>query len=55
MDTLNSLCLAVENAALLEPIGGRQGLPHRLSLYADSVVMFLSPVSSDLLVVQEIL
>ena len=55
MDGLNTMCLVAEHAELLQPIGGRLGLPHRLSLYADDVVVFLSPVSSDLLVFKEIL
>lgn len=55
MDVLNNLILAAENVALLQPIRGRQGLPHRLSLYAYDVVMFLTSVSADLLAIKEIL
>lgn len=53
MDGLNSPILAAENAALLQLIGGRRGLPHRLSLYADDAVVFIAPVSSDLLAINE--
>lgn len=55
MDALNSLLSTVDNAALLQPIGGRRGIPHCLSLYADDVVVFLTPVSSDLHVIKQIL
>lgn len=55
MDALNSMCLAAENATLFHPIGGRLGLPHKLSLYADDAVVFLTPVRSELLAFKEIL
>lgn len=55
MDALNSMILTAEKEALLQPIGGRRGLPHRLSLYADDAVLFLSPVCEDLLAIKEIL
>ena len=55
MDALNSLILVAEKEALLHPIGGRRGLPHRLSFYLDDAVVFLTPVSEDLLAIKEIL
>lgn len=55
MDVLNNLILTAENTALLQLIGGRRGLPHRLSLYADDAVVFLRPVSADFLAIREIL
>lgn len=55
MDILNNLFLAAENAALLHPIVGHQGISHRLSLYVDDAVVFLTPVQEDLLTIKEIL
>lgn len=55
MDVLNNLLAVAESASLLQPIGGRQGIPHRLSLYADDAVVFLSPVATDLHVIKQIL
>lgn len=55
VDVLNNLLAVAEFASLLQPIGGRQGILHRLSLYADGAVVFLSPVATDLHVIKQIL
>ena len=55
MDVLNNLLTAAESASLLHPVGGPRGLLHRLSLYADDVAVFLTPVASDLHAIKQIL
>lgn len=55
MDVLNNLLAAAESASLLHPVGGPQGIPHWLSLYADDAAVFLTPVASDLHAIKMIL
>ncbi|WVZ75824.1 hypothetical protein U9M48_023853 [Paspalum notatum var. saurae] len=54
MDVLNSLVSTSSRENLLLPIHGNHNL-HRLSLYADDVVLFVRPSHSDLRLVKEIL
>lgn len=54
MDVLNSLISRVCQVGLLKPLPVR-GLHHRVSLYADDVVVFLRPVASDLSLIKHIL
>jgi hypothetical protein len=54
MDVLGHLVSKVEDTRLLQPLTTRP-LQHRLSLYADDVVMFLHPRESDIQVMLNIL
>ncbi|GJM85001.1 hypothetical protein PR202_ga00728 [Eleusine coracana subsp. coracana] len=54
MDILNVLIQKASDEGLLQPLA-RRPLQHRVSLYADDVVMFLRPVASDLNLITEIL
>lgn len=54
MDILNAMVQKASENGLLQPLA-RRPLPHRVSLYADDVVMFLRPVESDLHLITEIL
>jgi hypothetical protein len=47
MDVLGHLVSKAEDAGLLLPLATRS-LQHRLSLYADDVVVFLHPRDSDI-------
>jgi hypothetical protein len=54
MDVLNSLVYAASQENLLQPILGGLSL-HRISLYADDMVLFVRPTRSDLHMVKGIL
>lgn len=47
MDILNLMVQKASDENLLQPLPSRH-LPHRISLYADDVVLFLRPVASDI-------
>lgn len=51
MDFLNILLSLAETSSLLQPLGGSRSVPHRLSLYADDMAVFLSLVPLDLLAI----
>jgi hypothetical protein len=53
METLNALFRKVDVASLLQPMGVRQ-IKHRVSLYAYDLIIFISPVASDLSLVNGI-
>ena len=52
-ERFNSMVNLAEERGLLEGLGPR--IRYRTSLYADDVVLFLSPVERDLVVIKEIL
>uniref|UniRef100_A0A0A9DXC7 Uncharacterized protein n=1 Tax=Arundo donax TaxID=35708 RepID=A0A0A9DXC7_ARUDO len=54
MDVLNSVLAKAANDGLLQPLSNRQ-IGHRVSMYADDVVLFLQPVPGDLELVKHIL
>lgn len=54
MGTLNAMIQKASEEGLLQPLA-RRTLQHRVSMYADDVVMFLRPVESDLNIITEIL
>ncbi|WVZ94088.1 hypothetical protein U9M48_040025 [Paspalum notatum var. saurae] len=54
MDVLNSLVSVAGQRNLLQPIHGNHN-PHRISLYADDVVLFVRPTIDDLQMVKELL
>jgi hypothetical protein len=54
MDILNSLFTRADECGLLHPLAGRS-ISQRVSMFADDVVVFVKPVSGDLVVVREIL
>ncbi|WVZ80019.1 hypothetical protein U9M48_027537 [Paspalum notatum var. saurae] len=54
MDVLNSLVSVAGQWKLLQPIHGNHNL-HRVSLYADDVVLFVRPTNDDLHMVKELL
>lgn len=54
MDVLGRLVVKAEELQLLEPLASRP-LRHRTSLYAEDVVMFLSPNEHDLTLVKSLL
>lgn len=54
MDVLNSVVVHADHGNLLEPLAVPQ-TAHRVSLYADDVVMFLRPTSGDLSLIKQIL
>lgn len=54
MDVLNAIIQKASNEGLLQPLANRP-LRHRVSLYADDVILFLRPVASDLDLILEIL
>jgi len=54
MDVLNRLIEKASTEGLLQPISTRN-INHRVSLYADDVVLFLRPVATDLKVVDALL
>ena len=54
MDVLNRLIEKASTEGLLQPISTRN-IHHRVSLYADDVVLFLRPVATDLQVVDALL
>jgi hypothetical protein len=47
MDVLNSIVVKALEEGLLQPLSSRS-IQHRLSLYADDVVIFLRPAASDI-------
>lgn len=55
MDVLNNLLAKAYHSSLLEPIGGPQGIPHRLFLFVNDAVVFVTLVISDLQVIRAIL
>ena len=54
MDVLGHMILKAENEGLLQPLS-RRNLHHRISIYADDVVMFLHPEAGDIAVTLDIL
>jgi hypothetical protein len=54
MDVLNCLVEKASNEGLLQPLATRN-IHHRVSLYADDVVLFLRPVATDLQMVEDLL
>lgn len=54
MDVLNSIVARADHEMLLEPLAVPQ-TTHRVSLYADDVVMFLRPTTGDLSLIKQIL
>jgi hypothetical protein len=54
MDILNLMVQRASEEGLLQPLSART-MQHRISLYADDVVVFLRPVASDINVVLDIL
>lgn len=54
MDALNSKIQRASLEGLLRPLSSRS-LQHRISLYADDVVMFLRPVAFDINLVLDII
>jgi hypothetical protein len=54
MDVLGSLISKAENDSVLKPLAPRT-LKHRVSFYADDVVLFLQPVAEDINLVLDIL
>jgi hypothetical protein len=54
MDVLGGLVSKAEEKGLLQPLSSRS-LHHRISLYADDVVLFLQPRKSDIQMVLNIL
>jgi hypothetical protein len=54
MDVLGFLITKAENDGLLRPIAPRT-LQHRLSFYADDVVLFLHPIAEDISLITNIL
>jgi hypothetical protein len=54
MDVLNGLIVKAADGGLLQHLSTRS-IQHRISLYADDVVMFLRPAASDLHMVTMIL
>jgi hypothetical protein len=54
MDVLNSMVRYTTMNELLQPLSIQQ-VQHRISFYADDAVIFLRPLSSDLIVVKHLL
>lgn len=54
MEVLSAMIRKADKWALFQNLGIRN-LPNRASLYADDLVMFLSPTESDLSLLKEIL
>ena len=54
MDVLGHMILKAENEGLLQPLC-RRNLQHRISIYADDMVMFLRPEADDIAVILGIL
>jgi hypothetical protein len=54
MNVLNGLIVKAADEGLLQPLSTRS-IQHRISLYADDVVIFLRPAASDLHLVTRIL
>lgn len=54
MDVFNTLIQRASDEGLLHPLSNRP-LRHRVSLYADDVVLFIRPVISDLELIQDIM
>ncbi|WVZ89830.1 hypothetical protein U9M48_036186 [Paspalum notatum var. saurae] len=54
MDVQNSLMVKASSVNLLIPIAGGQST-HRISFYADDVILFLRPTWDDLLLVRDLL
>lgn len=54
MDVLSRLVAKAEELHLIEPLA-RRPLPHRLSLYADDVVMFTSAKPEDINLIKALL
>jgi hypothetical protein len=54
MEVLNALITKVVQANLLQPLAVQQA-KHRISLYADDVILFLMPNRDDLLLISQLL
>lgn len=54
MDVLNTIVQKANDLSLLQPLASRP-LQHRVSLYADGVVMFLRPAATDIELITDIL
>jgi hypothetical protein len=54
MDVLGQLFSKADDEGLLQPLSSRQ-LQHRVSLYADDVVLFINLVAEDMIMVLDIL
>uniref|UniRef100_A0A0A9EUA7 Reverse transcriptase domain-containing protein n=1 Tax=Arundo donax TaxID=35708 RepID=A0A0A9EUA7_ARUDO len=54
MDVLNSLVAQATHVGLLQPLAVQRA-KHRISFYADDVIMFLRPLSRDLSIIQQLL
>jgi hypothetical protein len=54
MDMLNCMVVKANNEGLLLPLA-TLNIHHRVSLYANDVVMFLRPVATDLCMVEYLL
>ena len=54
MDVLGHMISKAENEGLLLPLC-RRNLHHRISIYADDVVMFIRPEADDIVVILDIL
>lgn len=54
MDVLNSLISRASPDGMLHPLSAR-GLQHRVSLYADDVVLFIKPAAKDLELIKGVL
>jgi hypothetical protein len=54
MDVFGQLFSKADEEGLLQPLSTRQ-LQHRVSLYADDVVLFINPMAEDMIMVSDIL
>jgi hypothetical protein len=54
MDVLGHLFSKAANGEMLQPLA-RRALPHRISLYADDVVLFIRPEEPDIATTMDIL
>jgi hypothetical protein len=54
MDVVGQLFSKADDEGLLQPLSSRQ-LQHRVSLYADDVVLFINPVAKNINMVSDIL
>ncbi|KAM0877047.1 hypothetical protein ACQ4PT_035764 [Festuca glaucescens] len=54
MDSLEKLIATTDRHGSLQQIG-RRPIPHRLSMYADDVVLFISPLANDIAMIKKLL